>query len=157
MRVILGAGNVSRVEAGGPSGPVSIASTTGARLQKRLAQRRSKAYMEAMGRLDAGTHHADRNRAEEIIQAVAAEFPELTIPQRPQGIVSRCYLGLPYVVHICDFAGNIIQHCEGYRALPVAFEGARALALHPAYAFVEVYESEFRAVSAEGEISIVKR
>jgi hypothetical protein len=37
--------------------------------------------------------------------------------------------------------------------MPPLFEGARALALHPAYAFVEVYSDGCRAVSPDGTVA----
>lgn len=129
----------------------------GPKLQQRLRQSRSYAYVEAMRRLDAGTHHADRNALQSLIEAIATEFPELGIEQRPIGIVSQCYLGAPYEVHICDLGGEIIEHFETYRSMPPLYERARSLALHPAYAFIEVYPDTLRAVSLNGSVSVIER
>src|SRR2546422_11411360 len=90
----------------------------GAKLEQRLRQQRSKTYVDATKRLDAGTHQQNRVALDELLQAITSEFPELTADQRPLGIVSVCYLGAPYVVHICDLSGNIIEHYESYKAMP---------------------------------------
>ncbi len=128
---------------------------TGPKLQQRLRQSRSKAYVQALQRLDAGAHHADRAGLDALIQAIANEFPELTIEQRPLGLVSQCFLGAPYEVHICDLSGGIIEHYETFRSMPPIFERARSLALHPSYAFIEVYGDTVRAVSLDGSVSVV--
>jgi hypothetical protein len=137
-----------RTQAPGVAGP---------KLEQRLRQQRSKTYVQAMKRLDAGTHQQNRAALDEVLQGIAAEFPELTIDQRPLGIVSICYLGAPYVVHICDLSGNIIEHYESYKAMPPLFERARALALHSAYAFIEVYSDTLRTVAADGSVSVIEK
>jgi hypothetical protein len=38
--------------------------------------------------------------------------------------------------------------------MPPLFERARALALHPSYAFVEVYSDVLRAVSVDGSVAV---
>jgi len=130
---------------------------SGAKLQQRLRNSRSKAYIDAARRLDAGTHHQDQAALDALVEAIASEFPELTIDQRPLGFVSRCYLGAPYVVHVCDLAGSIVEHYESSRPMPAPFERARSLALHSAYAFVEVYADTLRAVSPDGSVSIIEK
>lgn len=127
------------------------------RLDERLRTKRSKAYVEAMSCLDAGTHHADRSALDGLIKAIAEEFPDLGIDERPIGIVSRCFLGAPYEVHICDLDGSIIEHFQTYRAMPPRFEAGRTLALHPLYAFVEVYPTALRAVSQDGSVSVIEQ
>jgi hypothetical protein len=110
-----------------------------------------------MTRLDAGTHHADRTALDSLVEAIANEFPELGIEQRPVGIVSQCYLGAPYEVHICDLAGGIIEHFETFRSMPPLYERARALALHQSYVFIEIYPDTLRAVSVDGSVSEIER
>jgi hypothetical protein len=105
--------------------------------------------------LDAGTHHANRAGLESLVEAIANEFPELGIEQRPLGIVSQCHLGTPYEVHTCDLTGDIIEHFETYRPMPPLYERARRLAVHGAYAFIEVYADTLRAVSADGFVSVI--
>src|SRR5947209_20377124 len=77
-------------------------SLQGPRLKQRLREKRSKVYLDALTRMDAGTHHADRGALDSLVAAISNEFPELGIEQRPIGIVSQCYLGAPFEVHICD-------------------------------------------------------
>lgn len=137
----------------------SLRSTSGLsapQLQHRLRQTRSRAYVEALTRLDAGAHHGDRAALDALIDAIGHEFPELTIEQRPLGIVSRCYLGAPYEVHVCDLAGNIIEHFEKFRSMPPLFERARSLAKHKAYTFIEIYADTLRAVAEDGSVSVIE-
>jgi hypothetical protein len=110
-----------------------------------------------MARLDAGAHHADRTALEGLVGAISDEFPELGIEQRPMGIVSRCYLGAPYQVHICDLAGDIIEHFETFKPMPPPYERGRALAIHPSYAFIEVYADSLRAISLDGAVSVIEK
>jgi hypothetical protein len=155
-RIILNTENRSSARVTVQAAAPRSTSLTGARLEQRLRQPRSMVYIEAIRRLDAGTHEENRVALDELVQAITAEFPELTIDQRPFGLVSICYLGAPYVVHICDLAGNIIEHYECYRKMPPPFERARPLALHPEYVFVEVYQDKLRAVSADGSVSVIE-
>jgi len=156
-RPILGTPQV-RTSASASTPTVAPRSTLqGPRLQQRLRQARSKAYIQAVTRLDAGTHHADRAGLDALIEAIANEFPELGIEQRPMGIVSQCYLGTPYEVHICDLSGGIVEHFEIFRLMPPLYERARALALHRSYAFIEVYPDSLRAVGLDGEVSVIEK
>ncbi|BCS31429.1 hypothetical protein TBR22_A06300 [Luteitalea sp. TBR-22] len=129
---------------------------TGARLQQRLRQQRTGPYLEALRKLDAGTHVSDRAALTQLIAEISAEFPELTIEQRPVGILGRCYLGDPYDVHTLDVSLAIIEHFERAKALPALFERARALARHPSYAFIEVYAERLCAVAADGTVAVIE-
>lgn len=141
--------------------PTPLTTTRGAlqgpRLQQRLRQTRSRNYVEQMTRLDAGTHCANRSAFETLIEAISNEFPELGIEQRPIGIVTQCYLGAPYEVHICDLGGHIIEHFETFRSMPPLYERARALALHPSYLFIEIYPDTLRAISIDGSVSVIEK
>ncbi len=106
---------------------------------------------------DTGRHEADHGKLDALLSAISAEFPDLTVDQRLLGVVSRCQLGAPYVVHICDLAGNIVEHFESFRTMPALYERARGLAMHSAYCFVEVYPDTLRAISASGEVSVVEK
>ena len=110
-----------------------------------------------MTRIDAGTHNANRTALEAVIEAIASEFPDLGIEQRPMGVVSQCYLGTPYEAHICDLDGGIIEHFESFRSMPGPFEKGRTLALHPTYAFIEIYADSLRAVALDGSVSVIER
>lgn len=129
----------------------------GPKLLQRLRERRSAAYLQAVARLDAGVHHADRTGLDSLTAAIATEFPELGIEQRPLGMVCVCGLGPPYEVHICDLEGSIIEHFETFRSMPPLFEPARSLALHPRYTMIEVYRDRLCAIDANGEVSIIDR
>jgi hypothetical protein len=126
-----------------------------AQVAQRLRQKRSSAYLERIQRLDAGTHRQNAAGLQELLDAIAAEFPELGVDERPIGIVSRCFLGPPYEVHICDPAGGVIEHFQHGRSMPPLFERARSLAAHGAYALIEIYVSTIRAVAADGAVSVL--
>ena len=124
-------------------------------LAQRLRQKRSPAYLECMTRLDAGAHERDAAGLQALLEAITAEFPDLGVDDRPLGIVSKCFLGPPYEVHICDLAGGIVEHFPYRRSMPPLFERARSLAAHGAYAFIEIYVSTVRAVAADGSVSVL--
>jgi hypothetical protein len=131
---------------------------SGAALQARLRQKRSSAYVEAMARLDAGGHVHSQAATQALVDAIRSELPELAAVSEevlPQGIVSRCHLGVPYEVHSLDCTGRIIEHYKFHQPLPGALERARSLALHPGYAFIEVYSNRLIAVSASGQTAII--
>jgi hypothetical protein len=128
----------------------------GAALEMRLRQKRSSAFVEAMTRLDAGGVVASKQQVQELIDRISAEFPELAELQLPLGIVSKCYLGNPYEVHSLDRNLAIIEHYKRGQSLPNGMEKARRLALHPGYAYIEVYTNMMCAVTHTGEVSIIK-
>lgn len=124
-------------------------------LGKRLREKRSTVYVETFCRIDVGAYQSDRAALDSLLESISNEFPELGIDQMPLGIVSRCYLGSPFEVHICNFNGEIIEHFETYRSMSAPFERARSLALHPAYAFIEVFSDTLRAITADGSVSVI--
>ena len=128
---------------------------TGPRLEQRLRQKRSRRYVEAISRIDVGAYQTDRAALDSLLEEISNEFPELSIDQAPLGIVSKCYLGAPFEVHVCDFRGEILEHFQTYRSMPSLFERARSLAIHPAYALIEVYTNTLRAVAADGSVSVI--
>ena len=156
-RPILGTPQAAKFTAGATAGIQPRTTLQGPRLQQRLREKRSAAYLQAMTRVDAGTHHADRGALDSLIEAISHEFAELGIDQRPLGIVSQCYLGVPYEVHIADLTGGIIEHFKTWEAMRAPFERARALALHAAYDFVEVYADVLRAVSSDGSVAVIEK
>ena len=129
----------------------------GPRLAVRLRQKRSKNFIDQIGKIDAGHHHHDQQALDQLIAAISLEFPELAIEQRPLGIVAKCYLGHPYEVHVCDLAGGIVEHFELGRPMSQLFERARSLARHSTYSFIEVYADTLRAVSKDGSVSVIER
>jgi hypothetical protein len=122
-----------------------------------LKKQRSKEYMEAIHKLDAGGHTMSAAQREAIIAAIRAEFPEvLDLAGVLIGIVAKCYLGDPYEVHTITIIGNIIEHYKRGQALPDGMERARSLAARGGYEFVEVYTDVCRAVSSDGSVSVVQ-
>lgn len=55
------------------------------------------------------------------------------------GLFGRCYLGAPYVDHVMDSSGSILQHFTPAQPVPNGFEPARPLVRSDAYAYIEVY------------------
>jgi len=135
------------------SGPV--VSLSKPELERRLRLKRSKAFVEAMTKLDAGFHLKDPNSLNALIAAIQEELPEITIDKLPIGVVARCYLGDGHDVHTLDRTGGIVTHFKTYESLPPLLERARSLALHVEYAFVEVYVDSLCAVRATGEVSMI--
>jgi hypothetical protein len=144
-----------------PQAGVSLATRTGTVAQSklglsahalalRLRQPRSKAYVEAMTRLDAGGHCCSRDAIDALIRQIDQEMPEIVIESQPMGILAQCYLGSPYEVHTLDRVGQIVTHYKAGETLPPMFERGRALALHPAYAFVEIYPDKLVPVASTG-------
>ena len=129
----------------------------GPRLAARLRQKWSKSLIDQMSKIDAGRHHHNQQALDQLIAAIGAEFPELTIEQRPLGIVAKCYLGNPYEVHVCDLAGGIVEHFKLGQPMAQLFERARSLARHSTYSFIEVYADTLRAVSEDGSVSVIER
>ncbi|SIS85306.1 hypothetical protein [Alicyclobacillus vulcanalis] len=123
----------------------------------RLDGRRSQAYVEAMSQLDMGPGVRHEELVDSLIQKIQAELPDVELAHLPLGIVAKCYLGAPYEVHTLDRVGRIIQHYKTFEPLPDSLEAARTLALHPQYAFVEVYTDVMRAVLKTGDVAVVKR
>jgi hypothetical protein len=124
--------------------------------QDRLRQRRSKNYLAAVTQLDAGGHLCSAQSVEALLESIRQEFPDIAIDALPVGIVSKCYLGPPYEVHTLDLSGNIIRHYKVGEGLPALMERARTLAVHPIYAFIEVYSTKLIAVSANGQTAVIE-
>jgi len=135
--------------------PIQPAVLTKPELERRLRQKRSRAYVEAMTKLDAGSYTSDPNAINALIAAIQQELPEIRIEQQPLGIIARCYLGGGHDVHTLDRTLSILTHFKTYQPLPALLERGRSLALHTEYAFVEVYVDSLRAVRCGGEISVL--
>jgi hypothetical protein len=154
-RSILGTETRSPALTVGGSQSVTTTHLSPPQLAQRLRQKRSSAYLECMKRLDAGAHQQDAAGLQELLDAIAAEFPDLGVDERPLGVVSRCFLGPPYEVHICDLAGGIIEHFQHWQSMPPLFERARSIAAHSNYVFIEIYVSTIRAVAGDGSVSVL--
>lgn len=125
------------------------------KLDRILRKPRSKEYMDAMHKLDAGGHVHNQNKVNDIINAIKKEFPEVEISGILLGCVSICYLGKPYEVHTLDVTGEIIEHYKSGQTLPHGLEKARSIAIRGGYDFIEVYVDCCRAISANGNVSVI--
>ena len=126
------------------------------KLDRLLRQTRSKTYMDALHKLDAGGHVHNQNKVNDIINAIQNEFPEVELGGVLLGYVSICYLGKPYEVHTLDVTGGIIEHYKAGHALPGGMEKARAIAMRGGYDFIEVYVDCCRAISGNGSVSVIE-
>lgn len=125
------------------------------KLDRILRAPRSKAYMDALHKLDAGGHTNNQQKVDAIINAIKAEFPEVTLAGILLGYVSKCYLGAPYEVHSMDMAGHIIEHYQAGETLPNGMEKARSIAIRGSYDTIEVYSDCCRAISSTGMVSVI--
>lgn len=125
------------------------------KLDRLLRKTRSKEYMDALHRLDAGGHVHNQHKVNEIIDAIRNEFPEIELSGVLLGFVSICYLGKPYEVHTLDMTGQIIEHYKAGQTLPGGLEKARALAIRGGYDFIEVYADCCRCISSNGAVSVI--
>ena len=124
-------------------------------LDRLLRKTRSKEYMEAMHKLDAGGHVHNQAKVNEIIDIIRQEFPEVQLAGILLGFVSICYLGRPYEVHVLDITGGIIEHYVSGQPMPGGLEKARAIAMRGGYDFIEVYADCCRCVSSNGSVSVI--
>lgn len=125
------------------------------KMDRLLRQKRSKTYMDAIHKLDAGGHVQNQQKVNEIINAIQSELPEIELAGIMLGIVSVCYLGRPYEVHSLTIAGSIIQHFKQGEPMPNGLDRARNIAIRGGYDFIEVYTDCCRAVSADGTVSVI--
>ena len=125
------------------------------KIDRLLRKPRSKQYLEAVSKLDAGGHTHNHDKVKEIIEALRHEFPEIELEGLFIGIVSKCYLGDDYEVHRLDMTGSIIDHYRRGQPLPDGLEKARAIAIHGGYEFIEVYTNCCRAVGRDGSVSVI--
>lgn len=148
----------TRVETGLDVAPRQQATVRldGVALEKRLRSKRSGAFVEAMTKLDVSGVVTSKERVQELIDQIAREFPDLTKEQLPLGIVSMCYLGEPYEVHSLDARLEIVEHYKRGEIAPNGLERGRRLAMHPSYAYIEVYTNMICAVSLSGDVSMIK-
>lgn len=125
------------------------------KLDRMLRKRRSKEYMDALHKLDAGGHVHNQQKVDDMINVIRQEFPEVDIQGILLGIVSTCYLGAPYEVHTLDISGHIIEHYKTGQTLPGGLEKAHSIALRGGYEYIEVYVDCCRCISANGSVSVV--
>lgn len=124
-------------------------------LDRLLRKKRSRQYMDALSKLDAGGHVHNQEKVKSIINAIKEEFPEVELAGVLLGFVSKCYLGVPYEVHSVDVTGNIIEHYQAGHVMPYGLEKARGIAIHGGYEVIEVYVDCCRAISSDGSVSVI--
>ena len=112
-------------------------------LDRLLRKPRSKEYMEAMRKLDIGSHVLGDAQRDEIIRILQEEF------------VAKCYIGPEYDVHSINMSGGIIHHFQKNESMPPELAKARALAARGTYEFIEVYHDCCRCVSADGSVAVI--
>ena len=125
------------------------------KLDRLLRQPRSKAYMDAIHKLDAGGHVHNQEKVNDIINTIRSELPEVELSGILLGYVAVCYLGRPYEVHTLDITGGIIEHYKSGQTLPNGLEKARSIAIRGGYDFIEVYVDCCRADSSNGTVSVI--
>ncbi|GAA0742246.1 hypothetical protein [Clostridium oceanicum] len=125
-------------------------------LEKRLRNKRSNEYMEAIKRLDVGGCEQCKKQFDECVEEIKNEFKDIPQANLFVGLVAKCYLGEPYEVHTLDMTGNIINHYKTSESMEPLFERARSLALHGNYEYIEVYTDCLCAVKRDGSVSMVK-
>ena len=89
------------------------------KIDRFLRKNRSKEYIEAIHKLDAGGHVHNQDKVNKIINTIRNEFPEVEISGVLLGLVSICYLGKPYEVHTLDISGQIIEHYKSGQIYPL--------------------------------------
>jgi hypothetical protein len=124
-------------------------------LDRLLRKPRSKEYMEAMRKLDIGSHVLGDAQRDEIIRILQEEFPEVQLGGILVGIVAKCYIGPEYDVHSINMSGGIIHHFQKNESMPPELAKARALAARGTYEFIEVYHDCCRCVSADGSVAVI--
>lgn len=124
--------------------------TTGFTSDRDILKRRSKKYLDLIAGIDAKTLTDTKGMAE-LMQAIREEFGTAELAGLPLGIVSKCFLGHPYEVHTLDLSGSqVIKHYTGAETMEADFEKARAVAMHNAYAMVEVYKNKIILIREDG-------
>lgn len=120
---------------------------------ERLREARSYAYLDAIRQLDSGGAVVSADRLRAIRDAIASEFPG-DAGGWPLGWVSKCYLGVPYEVHMVDLSGQIVEHFKIGEAMPGGLERARSLAVSGLYLVIEVFADRMIAIAADGTTSV---
>jgi len=123
---------------------------TGVASDRDLLKKRSAKYVKVMSEIDHGTVTGTQG-LNELVEKLKEEFGALGIIEYPIGVVSKCFLGSPYEVHILDLTGDmIIEHFQVGHSMPNQMEKARGLAISNSYAMIEVYSNKMILVKADG-------
>ncbi|MCB0813712.1 MAG: hypothetical protein KDB87_11200 [Flavobacteriales bacterium] len=117
---------------------------------RELLRKRSKKYMDVIASLDNKTLTGTQGM-NDLLSALQEEFGTAHLEDLPVGIVSKCFLGQPYEVHILDLtATQIVEHYKRGESMPGEYEKARTLAMHNAYAVIEVYRDKMILIREDG-------
>lgn len=136
-------------------GRTAVESSNNLAIQYYLRKKRSPKYLNFFKELDSSFFKIMPDAIQRILDEIRQEFPELGISEFPLGYVSKCYLGSPYEVHILDLKLEIVEHYKEYEPMPAEYEKARTLALNPIYELIEIYPYTMRAVTHDGEVSVI--
>ncbi len=120
-----------------------------------LRKRRSKQYLDAIQKLDAGGTLPNPKLAKEILQVIKNEFPDIAIENILLGCMAICHLGNPLEVHTIEANNPVIVHVPHNYPMGTAMEKARSLSLMTDYICVEIYSNELRAISTNGIVSVI--
>ncbi|MFD1417975.1 hypothetical protein [Companilactobacillus keshanensis] len=126
------------------------------RIANILRKKRSKEYMEALRKLDIGNGRLSQLELDRLISTIRSEFPEVDLSGILEGYVSKCYLGGTYEVHTLNYILSIVTHYHSGEVLPGGMERARSLAKKGMYDYIEVYSDCCRAVSSNGNVSVIE-
>ena len=129
--------------------------TDPAQIQMILRKRRSPKYLDAIKKLDAAGRTSNKQLADEIVQAIKDEFPDLDIENILLGCMAICHLDDPLEVHTIEIADPTIVHIPRHYPLGEFLDKARSLAIIPDYLCIEIYSHELRAISKTGSVAII--
>lgn len=122
----------------------------GVRTISDIYNKRSKKYLDLLMKLDKGTITHSNDWAN-FIEELKEQIQDFSSPELLEGIIAKCYLGVPYEVHILDFsATSIVNHFKRGEPLPANLERARSLANHDSYLYVEVYRDKLVCIKDDG-------
>lgn len=96
---------------------------------------RSAEIMEAIRNLDMT---ADESYRAELLDWLQQAYQE-RMGGMLLGYLGRCYLGRPYIDHMLDLVGRIVQHYTPEQTPPDLFAKARPYVASKRYEFVEIY------------------
>lgn len=117
---------------------------------KDILKKRSKKYLDLIKGLDAKML-TETKGIEELMKGIQEEFGTAELANLLLGIVSKCFLGHPYEVHTLDLSrSQIIKHYKIDETMQVDFERARSLAIHNAYALIEIYKDKIILIREDG-------
>ena len=127
-------------------------------LEMLIRKPRSKEYVDFLKKLDIGCEADMSSYIEEWKERVDKEFPMIDMVSNfLLGIISRCYLGDSYEVHMLDKTLSIVGHFKKGEPLPDGLEPCRSIGMNPNYEFVEVYEHMYCIVDKNGNTSVIQR